>query len=149
MFVTLTAFFLAFGFFEEGERLSNSRSSHGTRATFDFRNTVRVLADEFTLGFRTVRLVTFPVASGFFTDGFTFGFGCLTMGDTMGWFADGNTFRTVEHFTSFIWAFNFTFRFFTFYIANCVFGFSTTGVTFRRFADWVANGRTVRIITFP
>jgi hypothetical protein len=64
-------------------------------------------------------------------------------------FANSNAFRAIKHFTSFIWAFNFTFRFFTFYIANSVFGFSTRCMTFRRFTNRVTDGRAMRIITFP
>jgi hypothetical protein len=146
---TLTTFFILSGFFKEGEGLSNSRSSHSTRATFNFRNTVRVLTDKFTLGFRASGFMTFPVTSGFFTDGFTFGFGSLTVGDAMRLFADSDTLRAVEHFTSFIRAFNFAFGFLTFYVADSVLGFGTTGVTFRRFTYRIADSGAVRIVTFP
>ena len=122
---TLTTFFIFRGFFEEGERLSNSRSSHSTRATFNFRNTVRVLTDKFALRFRAGGFMTFPVTSGFFTDGFTLGFRSLAVSNAMGLFTDGDTFRAVEHFTSFIRAFNFAFGFLAFDVANSVFRFST------------------------
>ena len=129
--------------------MSNSGSSQSAWTTLDLRDTVGVLANQLTLGFGAVGLVAFPVASRFFADGFTFRLGGLAVSDAVGLFADGHTFRTVEHFTTFIRAFNFTFGFLTFYITNCVFGFSTGSVTFGRFANGVANGRAVRIIAFP
>jgi hypothetical protein len=49
----------------------------------------------------------------------------LTMCNTVGLFADCDAFGAVKHFTSFIWAFNFTFWFFTFYVADSIFWFST------------------------
>ena len=64
-------------------------------------------------------------------------------------FADSYTFGTVEHFTSFIRAFNFTFGFFAFNIANSVFGFSARSMAFRGFANGIANSGTVWIVAFP
>jgi hypothetical protein len=64
--------------------------------------------------------VAFPVTSGFFTNGFTFRFGGLAMGNTVGLFADGHTFRAVFSFTGLVWAFNFTIGFFTFNITDSV-----------------------------
>ena len=121
----LTAFFVLGSFLEEGEGLSNSRSSQSARAAFDFRHTVGVLANKLALGFGAVGLVAFPVASGFFADGFAFGFGGLAVSDAVRLFADGDTLRAVEHFATFIRAFNFTLGFFTFNITNGIFGFST------------------------
>jgi hypothetical protein len=145
----LTTVFILFSFFEEWERLSNSRSTHSARAAFYFRNTVRVFANQFTFRFGALGFVTFPVTFGFFTNWFTFRFGSLAVSNAVGLFADSNTFRAVKHFASFIRALDLTFRFFTFYIANCVFRFSTASVAFWRFTDWVANSRTMRIVTFP
>ena len=121
----LTAFFVLGSFLEEGEGLSNSRSSQSARAAFDFRHTVGVLANKLALGFGAVGLVAFPVASGFFAYGFAFGFRSLAVSNAVRLFADGNTFRAVKHFTTFVRAFNFTFGFFTFYVADGIFGFST------------------------
>ena len=146
---TLTTFFIFSSFFEEGERLSNSGSSHSTRATFNFRNAIGIFTDQLTFRFRAGGFMTFPVTSGFFTDGFTFGFGSLTVGDAMRLFTDSDALRAVEHFTSFIRAFNFTFRFLTFYVADSVLGFGTTGVAFRRFTYGIADSGAVRIVTFP
>jgi hypothetical protein len=92
----LTAIFVSFSFFEEGERLSNSWSSHCARTAFDFRNTVRIFADKFALRFRTVRLVTFPIALGFFTNGLTFGLRSLAVSNTVRLLADSDTFRAIE-----------------------------------------------------
>ena len=87
------------------------------------------------------------------------------MSNTVRLFADCNAFRAVEHFASFIRAFDlrerklknkkktkkieiysyyrfyfyFTFRFFAFDITNSVFGFGATSMAFGRFADWIAN----------
>jgi hypothetical protein len=93
--------------------------------------------------------MTFPVAFRFFANWFTFWFRGLAMSNAMWLFAYSYAFRTVEHFTSFIRAFNFTFRFFAFDIANSVFGFSTRSVTFGRFTNRVANSGTVWIIALP
>jgi hypothetical protein len=69
--------------------------------------------------------MTFPITFGFFTDWFTFRLRGLTVSNTMRRLADSDTFRTVEHFTTFVWAFNLTFRFFTFYITNGILRLST------------------------
>jgi len=45
LFLALAALALLFSFFEEGERLSNSRSSESARAAFDFRNAIGIFAD--------------------------------------------------------------------------------------------------------
>jgi hypothetical protein len=147
--LALTALVLFFSFFKEWEGLSNSRNSKNTWAAFDFRNAIGVFANKFTFWFRTVGFVAFPVTFGFFTNWFAFGFGSLAMSNTVGLFANSNAFRTIEHFTAFIWAFNFAFWFFAFYITNGVFRFSTACVAFRRFTYWVTNCWAMRIITFP
>jgi len=147
--LALATFVLFFGFFEEWERLGNFGCSKCTGAAFNFRNAIGIFANKFTFGFRASGFVAFPVTFRFFADWFTFGFGGLTVGDAMGLFADSDTFGAVEHFATFIGAFNFTFGFFAFDIANGVFGFSARGVTFRGFANWVANSRAMWVITFP
>ncbi len=129
--------------------MRNSGSSEGTRAAFDFRNAVGVLANQLAFGFGAVGLVAFPVTSGLFAYGLTFRLGSLAVGHAVRLFADGDAFGAVEHFTSFIRAFNLAFRFLTFYVANGIFGLSATGVAFGRLADGVADGRAVRIIAFP
>ena len=53
------------------------------------------------------------------------------MSDTVWHFANSNTFRAIFSFTCFIWAFNFTFRFFTFDITNGISWFLTTSMTTR------------------
>ena len=93
--------------------------------------------------------MTFPVAFWFFAYSFTFRLGSLTVSYTMRSFANCYTFWAIEHFASFIWAFNFTLRFLAFNIANCVFGFGTASVAFWRFAYWVADSGAVWVITFP
>jgi len=147
--LALAALLVRFSLLEEGEGLRDSRGSHCARATFNFRNAVRILANKLTLGLGAVRLVAFPIASRFFANRLTFWLGSLAVSNTMGLLANSDTLRAVEHFATFIWAFNFAFRFLTLYIADSVFRFSATCVAFRRLADWVANSRAVRIITFP
>ena len=93
--------------------------------------------------------MTFPITLGFFAYSLALRFRSLTVSNTMGLLANSDTLRAVEHFATFIWAFNFAFGFLTLYIADSVFRFSATGVAFRRLTDWVANCRAVRIITFP
>ena len=93
--------------------------------------------------------MAFPVTFRFFADWFTFWFRGLAMSNAMGLFADSNALGAVEHFTSLIRAFNFTFGFFAFNVADCVFGFSATGVALRGFTDWVANGGAMWVVTFP
>ena len=129
--------------------MSNFGGTKCTRAAFNFRDTVGVFANKFALGFRASGFVAFPVTFRFFADWFTFRFRCLAMSNAMGLFADSDTFGTVEHFTSFIGAFNFTFGFFAFDVANSVFGFSTGSVALRGFANWVANGGAMWVVTFP
>ena len=68
--------------------------------------------------------MAFPVTSWFFAYSFAFWLRSLAVSNAMGLFADSYALRTVEHFASFIWAFNFTLWFFAFDIANSVFGFS-------------------------
>ncbi len=147
--LALTAVFISFCFLEEGEGLSNSGSSKGARAAFNFRNTIGVFANQLALGLRTVGFMTFPVAFGLLTDWFTLGFRSLAVSDAMRLFANCDTLRAVEHFASFVWAFYFALRLFAFDIANGVLGFSTRSVAFGGFANRVADGRTVRVITFP
>ncbi len=147
--MALAAIILLFSFFEEGERLSNSRSSQSARAAFNFRNAIRIFANKFALGFGAVRFVAFPVAFRFFADRFAFRLGSLAMGNAMRLFADSYAFWAVKHFTAFIRAFDFTFGFFAFDVANCVFGFGARSVAFRRFADGVANSGAMGVIAFP
>jgi len=71
------------------------------------------------------------------------------MSDAVRSFAYGNTFRTVEHFTSFIRAFDFAFGLFALYITDSVLGLCTRGMALRRLANWVADGWAMGIITFP
>jgi hypothetical protein len=66
--------------------------------------------------------MAFPVALGFLADSLTFRFRSLAMSDAMGLLANSNTLRAVEHFATFIWAFNFALGLFTLYIANCILG---------------------------
>jgi hypothetical protein len=54
-----------------------SKTCSFTRATGDFRFTIRIFAHKFALGFRAFGFSTFPIASGVFTDSFAFGFGGL------------------------------------------------------------------------
>jgi hypothetical protein len=122
--LALAALVLFFSFFEEGERLSNSRSSQSAGAAFNFRNAVRIFTNQFTFGFGAIGLVAFPVAFGFFANRFAFGFRSLAMSNAVRLFANSYTFRAVKHFTAFIRAFDFAFGFFAFDIANSVFGFS-------------------------
>jgi hypothetical protein len=147
--LALATFSLFFSFFEEGEWLGNFGCSKCTRATFDFRDTIGVFTNKFALRFRASGFMAFPVTFRFFTDWFTFWFGCLAMSNAMGLFADCNTFWAVEHFTSLIRAFNFTFGFFAFDVANGVFGFGTGSVALGGFANWVANGGAMWVVTFP
>ena len=53
------------------------------------------------------------------------------MSNTVWHFANCNTFRAIFGLTSFIWAFYFTFRFFTFYVTYCISRFLTTCMTTR------------------
>jgi hypothetical protein len=64
-------------------------------------------------------------------------------------FADSDTFGTVEHLASLVWAFNLTFRLLTFYITNSVLWFGARSVTFGRFAHRIADCRAVWVIAFP
>ena len=129
--------------------MGNFRSTHGTRAAINLGDTVGVFANKFALGFRASGFMAFPVTFWFFTDWFAFWFRGLAMSNAMGLFADSDALGAVKHFTSLIGAFNFTFGFFTFDVANGIFGFSAGSVAFWGFANWVANSGTVWIITFP
>ena len=93
--------------------------------------------------------MAFPVTFRFFADWFTFGFRGLAMSNAMGLFAYSNTFWAVKHFTSLIRAFNFTFGFFAFDVTDCVFGFGARSMALRGFANWVANGGAMWVVTFP
>jgi hypothetical protein len=145
----LATFILFFSFFKEGERLSNSGSTSGTRAAFNLWGTIGILTNQFTFRFRACRFMAFPVTFRFLAYRFTFGFRGLAMSNTMRLFADCYAFGAVEHFATFIRAFNFTVWFFAFNVANSVLWFSAGSVAFRRFANWVANSGTMRIVTFP
>ncbi len=99
--------------------------------------------------FRAVRFVAFPVAFRFFANWFTFWFRGLAMSDAVRLFAYSNALRTVEHFATFIWAFNLAFGFFTFYITDCVFWFGARSVAFGRLANGITNCWAMGIIAFP
>jgi len=145
----LTAVFILFSLFEEGEGLRNSGGSQGAGAALDFGDTVGVLADQLTFGLGTVGLVAFPVASGLLAHGLAFGFGSLAVGNAVGLFADGDALGAVEHFASFIRAFDLALGFLAFYVANSVFRLGAGSVAFGRLANGVANRRAVRVVTFP
>ena len=104
--------------------MGNSGSSEGARAALNFRHAVGVLTDELALGLGAVGLVAFPVTSGLFTDGFAFGLGSLAVCDTVRLFADGDALRAVEHFATFIRAFDFTFGLLALDVANGILGLS-------------------------
>jgi len=89
------------------------------------RSTGGVFADEFALGFGAFGFVAFPVASGFFTNGFAFGFGDLTMGHAMRRFTNSDTFGAIFHFTGLIGTHDLTVGSFAFNVTNGVFGFLT------------------------
>jgi len=113
------------------------------------RSTGGVFADKFAFGFGAFGFVAFPVTSGFFTNGFTFGFGYLTMGNTMGRFTDGNAFGAIFHFTSLIGAHNLTVGSFALDVTHGIFGFLTTGVAFGRFAYGSTDSVTSGVVAFP
>jgi hypothetical protein len=116
----LTALFISFSFFKEWEWLSNSGSSQSTWAALNFRYAIGVFADQLAFRLRACRLLTFPITFWFLTDWLAFWLRCLAMSNAMGLLAYSNTFRAVEHFTAFVWAFYFAFGFLTFYIADSV-----------------------------
>jgi hypothetical protein len=122
---TLTTLLIPFRFLKKRKRLTNNRHSIGTRTTLNLWCTIWIFANQLTFRFRALWFMAFPIAFRFFTHRFTFGFRCLTMCNTMWLFTYSNAFRAISSFASFIRAFNFAFRFFTFHIANCVFGLST------------------------
>jgi hypothetical protein len=64
----------------------------------------------------------------YFTNGFTFWSWGLAMGNAVWLFTDGDTFWAIFSFTSLIWAFDFTFWFFTFNITDGVSWFLTRSV---------------------
>ena len=103
--------------------MGNLGGTKCTGAAFNLGDTVGVFTNKFTLRLGAGGFVAFPVTFRFFADWFAFGFRCLTVSNAMGLFAYGNTLGAVEHFTSLIRAFNFTFGFFAFDVTNCVFGF--------------------------
>ena len=105
--------------------MGNSRCSKSARAALNFWDTVGIFTDQLAFWFWAVWLVAFPVTSWFFANWLTLRLGCLTVSDTVGLFTNSNTLGAIKHFATFVRAFNFTLRFFTFYIANCVFRFST------------------------
>jgi hypothetical protein len=121
----LTTLFILFGFLKDREWCINSWSTKSARTALNFRCAVRIFADQFTLGFGASWFFTFPIAFWFFANWFAFRFWCLAMCHAVGLFANSDTFWAVEHFTSFIWAFYFTFWFFTFNIADSILWFST------------------------
>jgi len=93
--------------------------------------------------------VAFPIALGFFTDWLAFWLGCLTMGNAMGLFADSNTFWAIEHFATFIWAFDFAFRFLAFNVTDSVLWLGTGSMAFWGFANWIADCGAMRVIALP
>jgi len=117
------AVFVSFSFLKEWERLSNARSTHSALAAFNFRNAIGIFANKFALGFGAVGFMAFPVAFRFFADRLAFWFRSLAVGDAVRLFANSNALGAVKHFTTFVGAFDFTFRFFAFNIANSVFRF--------------------------
>ena len=145
----MAALILLFSFLKERERLRNSRGSESARAALYFRNTIRIFANKLAFGLGAVRLMAFPIAFRFFANRLAFGLGSLAMSNAMRLFADSYALRAVEHLATFVRAFDFTFRFFAFDIANCVFRFGTGSMAFRRLADWIADCRAMRIVAFP
>ncbi len=93
--------------------------------------------------------MAFPVTFWLLTHGLAFGLGGLAVSDAMGLLADGDALGAVEHFAAFVWAFNFAFWFLTLHVANCVFRFSAGSMTLGGLAHRVADGRAVRVVTFP
>jgi len=74
--LALTASGIFFSFLEHHKRsLSKIRAITSTASYFGF--TIGVFADELTFGFGTIGFGAFPVASGVFTNGFTFRFRSL------------------------------------------------------------------------
>ena len=148
-FIAPAASFISFGFFEEGEWLSNLRGTCCARTAIYLWYAVGIFAYKLTFGFRACGFMAFPVTFWFFADRFTFGLRGLAVSNAMGLFADSDALGAVEHFTSLIWAFNFTFGFFAFNVTDCVFGFGTAGVALGGFANWVANSGAMWVVTFP
>jgi len=136
-------------FLEERERLRYARRAHVALAAFDFRNAVRIFANQLAFRFRALWFVAFPVAFRFFTYRLTFGFRRLAVSYAVRLFADCYALGAVEHFTAFVGAFDFAFGFFAFYVADCVFRLGTGSVAFWGFADGIANCRAMGIIAFP
>ena len=120
-----------------------------TVAALYFGSAVRILTNQLTFWFRTLWFLTLPVTFGFFTDGFTFWFRHLTMGDTMWFFTNGHTFWTVIHLTCFIRTHYLTVWFLTFHITYCIFRFLTWTMAFWGFTNWSTNCITFWVITFP
>jgi len=145
----LAALVLLFSFFKERERLSNSGCSKRARAALNFRNAIGIFANKFAFGLGAVGFVAFPIAFRFFAYRFAFWFRSLAMSYAMRLFANSYALRAIKHFASFIRAFDFTFWFFAFDVANCVFRLGTGSMALRRFADWIANSRAMRIVAFP
>ena len=116
----LTTLFILFGFFKDGEWCRNSWSTKSARTAFNFRCAVRIFTDQLTFWFGASWFFTFPVTFWFFANWFAFWFWCLAVSNTVGLFTNSDAFRAVKHFTSLIWAFYFTFWFFTFHVADCV-----------------------------
>jgi hypothetical protein len=144
-----TALIILFSFLEEGEGRRESRSTNGTRAALNFRSTVRVLANQFTFGFRASGFVAFPVALGLFTDGFALRFRSLAMGDAVRLFANSDALRAVEHFAAFVGALDFALRLLAFDITDSVFWLSAGSVALGRLTDGIADCRAVGVIALP
>jgi hypothetical protein len=148
-FFASAASLVLLSFLEEGEGRGNSRGSSSARAALNFRSAIRIFTNKFALGFRAVGFMTFPVALGFLADSLALRFRSLAVSYAMRLLANCDTFRAVEHFAAFIRAFDFTFRLFTFYIANGIFRLSAGRVAFRRLTYGITDCRTVRIVTLP
>jgi hypothetical protein len=119
------AFLVSSSFLEEGERSSDSSTSHSARAAFDLGDTVGIFADKLAFGLGAVGFVAFPVALGLFAYGFALRLGSLTMSDAMGSLADSDALRAVKHLASLVRALNFTFRFLALHVTESILWFGT------------------------
>ncbi len=144
-----TAFFVLFCLLEEGEGLRKFRSSNRAGAALNFRRTVRILANQFTLGFGAVGLVALPVAFRFFTYGLTLGLGSLAVSYAMRLLAYSDTLRTVKHLTAFIGALDLAGRFLALYVTDGILGLGARSVALWRLTYRVTDRRTVGVVAFP
>jgi hypothetical protein len=108
-----TALLVALSFFEEGES-GDASSSTLAWAAVNFGDTVGVFTDKLALGLGAVGFVAFPIAFRLFADSLALGLGSLIISKlsylavsyAVRSFANCDTFRAIEQFTSLIWAFN-------------------------------------------